>query len=368
MERKKIIIRASMVGILSNIFLAGFKAVVGLLSGSVAIIMDAVNNLSDVLSSVITIIGTYLGGKKADKEHPYGHGRSELLSSLVIAVIILYAGITALAESVKKIITPAELGYSGNTLLIISAAILVKILLGRYVRAVGEKVHSDSLISSGKDAMLDAVISASTLAAAVIYIMWGIRVEAWLGALISLLIIKSGIEMLREAISRILGERPDGSLTQGIREAISIFPDVFGVYDIVLHNYGPETVIGSLHIEVPDTLTILELDRLERRIQDAVYEKNNVILAGIGIYARNTGDPDAENIFENIRTMVMAREGLLQIHGFFLDKEKKQIRFDLVMDYSIADRKAEAETVQNLIESRYPEYSVLISIDADVAD
>ena len=161
--REKIIIRTSMVGIVTNLCLAGFKAVIGVLSNSIAIVLDAVNNFSDAGSSLITIIGTKLAGKKPDKEHPFGHGRIEYLSAMLIAVIILYAGVTSLVESVKQIITPEMPDYSRTSLMIIMVAVVVKIFLGRYVKKVGVKVKSSSLVNSGEDAILDAVISFSTL-------------------------------------------------------------------------------------------------------------------------------------------------------------------------------------------------------------
>ena len=169
MARGNIIVRTSIIGILANVFLAGFKAGVGILSNSIAIILDAVNNLSDALSSVITIVGTKLAGREADKKHPFGYGRIEYLSSLVIAMIVLYAGITSLTESVEKIIHPETPDYSVAALIIVAVAVFVKIGLGLFVKTTGEKVNSDSLINSGKDALLDSVISVSTLAAAGIF-------------------------------------------------------------------------------------------------------------------------------------------------------------------------------------------------------
>ena len=229
MNREKIIVRTGFIGILANVFLSGFKAVIGFVSGSIAITMDAVNNLSDALSSVITIISTKLANRRPDKKHPYGHGRIEYLSAMI--VIVLYAGITSLVESVKKIISPETPDYAPVALIIIAVAVVVKIVLGLYVRATGEKVNSDSLVASGKDALLDSVISASTLLAAAIFMIWHISLEAWLAAVISLIIIKAGVDMLREGVSSILGERAEGEVSKKIRNTVREFPEVLGVYD-----------------------------------------------------------------------------------------------------------------------------------------
>ena len=193
-NRDKTIIRTSMIGILANVFLAGFKAVIGLMTHSVAITLDAVNNISDAGSSLITIVGTKLAGKEPDKKHPFGYGRMEYLSAMVISLIVLYAGITSFTESVKKIIKPETPSYTSIAIVIVTVAVLVKIVLGAYVKKVGERVHSDSLVNSGQDATLDSVISAATVVAAVVYITTGLSLEAWLGAVISLIIIKSGVE------------------------------------------------------------------------------------------------------------------------------------------------------------------------------
>ena len=192
MDRGRVIFKTSIIGIIANAVLAGVKALIGLLSGSVAIVLDAVNNLSDALSSVITIIGQYLSGKVPDKKHPLGYGRAEYIASAVISVIIFYAGITSLVESVKKIINPTEADYSAVSLVIVGLAVIVKILLGLYVKKQGKLANSPALRDSGQDALNDAIISFSTLVAALVFVIFHISVEAYLGALISLVIIKSG--------------------------------------------------------------------------------------------------------------------------------------------------------------------------------
>ncbi|HBE15394.1 MAG TPA: cation transporter, partial [Ruminococcaceae bacterium] len=242
-NRQKIIVRTSIIGIVANIALAAFKAAVGLLANSISVTLDAVNNLSDALSSVITIIGAKLSVKPADKKHPLGYGRVEYLSSMIIALIILYAGISAGIESIKKIITPEAPDYSAVSLIIIAVAVVVKIVLGTYVSRVGKKVNSDSLAASGKDALMDSIISASVLVAAVIYLIWGISLEAYLGVVISLFIIKAGFDILRETISQILGERIDSEISQQIKAELCAYDGVNGAYDLILHSYGPDQLI-----------------------------------------------------------------------------------------------------------------------------
>ena len=230
--REKIIVQTGIIGIIVNLLLAGFKAVIGLLSGSIAIVMDAVNNTSDALSSLISIIGAKLASKEPDRKHPFGYGRIEYLSAMIISLIVLYAGITSFTESVKKIINPTTPDYSTASLVIVFAAVFVKIFLGKYVKGKGEQVNSDSLINSGKDALLDAVISTGTIIAALIFIFTDVSLEAWLGAIISLVIIKSGADMIKETISEILGEPGEISLITNIKKTIAAFPEVSGAYDL----------------------------------------------------------------------------------------------------------------------------------------
>ncbi|WP_330607328.1 cation diffusion facilitator family transporter [Mogibacterium diversum] len=265
-NRNRIIIKTSIIGIVANAILAGFKAVIGTATNSIAIVMDALNNLSDALSSIITIVGTRLAGKAPDRHHPLGHGRYEDLTAMVIAVIVLYAGITAFQESVKNILSPETPSYSNVSLIIVGAAVAVKLLLGRYVKSVGTKINSESLIASGSDALFDSIISISTLVAAGIYIVSGVSLEAYLGALIAVFIIKAGIDMLRENISKILGERADSRLTKEIKDTILEIDGISGAYDLLLHSYGPNTVIGEVHIEVPDTFTAATIDDMTRQI------------------------------------------------------------------------------------------------------
>ena len=368
MRRDQIIVRTSAIGILANLALAGFKAGVGVLSGSIAIVLDAVNNLSDAMSSMITIIGTKLAGRRPDKAHPFGHGRIEYLSAVIISVIVLYAGVTSLIESVKKIIAPVVPEYTAAGLAIIAVAVLVKLLLGRYVRGVGEKVHSSALTDSGRDAVLDSVISATTLVAALIFLVSGVSLEAWLGALIALVIVKSGVEMLGESLSEILGERPDPELSRAIKGTIAEFPGVHGAYDLVLHNYGPNLMIGSVHIEVDDVMTADRLDALQRDITQAIIGQYHVILAGIGVYSRNTRDDRAAEILNNVRRVAMSRDYVLQLHGFYIDAAAKVIRFDVIVDYAAPSAEAVRSEIAREVEALYPDYEVHVTLDVDISD
>lgn len=364
--RSTTIVKASFIGILTNILLVIFKASIGILTNSIAILLDAVNNLSDVLSSTVTIIGAKLSEKEADKEHPLGHGRIEYLSAMIVASIILYAGITSLIESIKKIISPATAEYTNISLIIMGVSIIVKILLGTYVKKIGQKVESQSLIASGKDALFDAVISTSVLATALIFMFYKISLEAYVGVLISVVIIRSGIEILKESTDDILGKRVDKALLKKIKKTICEDHNITGAYDLMLHNYGPQKYVGSVHIEIPDTMTADKIDILEREIVDNIFEKYGVFLAGISIYSINTKNPIITEMHLNILKMATSFEGVLQFHAFYVDLNQKTIRFDIVVDFSIPDKDELQMELKNRIKKEYPEYEVYIRIDMDI--
>ena len=368
LSREKTIIKTSIIGIIANVFLAGFKAVIGLMTNSIAIVLDAVNNISDAGRSLITIVGTKLAGREPEKKHPFGYGRIEYLSAMIISVIVLYAGITSFVESVKQIIHPETPEYNAVSLIIVAVAVVVKILLGRYVKSVGEKVNSDSLINSGEDATLDSIISASTLLAAGIFLIFHISLEAWLGAIISIVIIKSGIEMLRDTISQILGERNDQELAKGIHQTVTSFPDVQGAYDLVLNNYGPDTWNGSIHIEVPDTYSADQLDQLIREITMKVIQEHHVILTAIGVYSVNTQDAEVIEARERVRSIVLAHEHVRQIHGFYLIREQKTMRFDIVISFDAKDRRAVCNQVVADVQNAFPDYELQVAMDTDFAE
>lgn len=368
MSRETTIIRTSVIGIVANVFLAAFKAVVGILTNSIAIVLDAVNNISDAGSSLITIIGTKLAAREPDKKHPFGYGRIEYLSAMVISVIVLYAGVTSLTESVKQIIHPETPSYTTVSLIIVVVGVVVKIVLGRYVKSVGEKVNSDSLVNSGEDATLDSIISASTLVAAVIFLVFHISLEAWLGAVISVVIIKSGLEMLGDTISKLLGESNDVELAKAIKKTVVSFPGVRGAYDLVLNNYGPDTWTGSVHIEVPDTCSAAQLDQLIRDIQLAVYKEHNVILSAVGVYSINTRDEEVIMVQSRVKDIAFSHEYVTQVHGFYLIKEEKAMRFDIVVSFDAGDRMAVFNEVMADIKKEFPDYTFQTALDTDFTE
>ena len=362
MSRSAQIIRTSIVGIVTNVLLAAFKAIVGVISSSIAIVMDAVNNLSDALSSVITIIGTKLSQKPADRKHPFGYGRVEYFSAIIIAVIVLSAGVTSLIESIKKIFAPTKPNYTTATLIVIIVAIVVKILLGWYVKRQGNKLKSDALIASGSDALFDAIITLATLVSAGVMLIWHVSLDGILGILISLFIIHAGIGMLSSPINELLGSRISPELVAEIKKEVMAFKDVHGVFDLILHNYGPDVIIGSLHVNVYDTMTATEIHRLTRHITETIYERKGIILT-VGIYAIPTGDSKQAKTQALVMQALSAHQEVLQVHGYLFEEEEHRLSIDVVPSIGVKDEARLAKQLTDEIQSLLPNEQVTIIID-----
>ena len=337
MDRSSQIIRTSWVGIITNVFLAAFKAVVGILSSSVAIVMDAVNNLSDALSSVITIVGTKLSQRPADRQHPFGFGRIEYFSAIIIAVIVLSAGITSLIESVKKIFDPTEPNYTKGTLVIIVVAIVVKLVLGHYVKRKGEQLKSDALIASGSDALFDAVITLATLISAGVMLLWNVSLDGILG------------------------------LTDQIKEEVSSIEGVHGVFDLILHNYGPDVKIGSMHVNVYDTMSAHDIHGLTRKISTLMHERHGIIMT-VGIYAIATGENKQSELQSKVLRVFASHKEIIQVHGFYYSERDNFLSVDVIPDYTVHDDDALSRQLAAEIEPLVPGVRVAVVVEHNYSE
>ena len=367
MNREKKIIQTSFIGIIANLFLVAAKAVIGLLAHSVALISDAINNLSDSLSSIITIIGTKLAGKKPDKKHPYGHGRIEYLVSLIIGLIILAAGVLAIYESVKALIEKPQVDYSIVSLIVIALAVLVKVFIGLYYLKVAKQVNSEPLKASGKDALFDVLLSLATVVGIITSLVWHINIEGYIGIVIGLFILRTAIEVLHEGVSLIIGQRASQEEIDKIKHLVCSFPEVRGAYDLIINNYGEGKSIASIHIEVDDSLTAIQIHHLTRNISTKVYAETGTILT-VGIYATNETNKEVKEIKDFIYDLIEKEEGINQIHGFYLDEEKKLITFDLIFDFKYDNPQKKIAELIKILMDKYPEYTFYIIQDTDFSD
>ena len=367
MSREKKIIRTSFLGILGNIVLVIIKAIFGFLANSISIVLDAANNLSDALSSTITIIGTKLAHKKPDAKHPYGHGRVEYVTSMIISFIILFTGIVAIYEAIMTFIEPRETSYTTTTIIIVAIGIGVKIALGLYFKLMGKKLDSGALQGSGLDALFDALLSLGTLVGIITSILWKVKIEAYLGIVIGLFIIKSGVSLFRSALSSLIGERANSDITNGIKDMVCSHKEVLGAYDLIINNYGPQRAIGSIHIEVDDSLQAKDIHPLTRKITEEVFLRYGVILT-VGIYASNTSDEETKEIKLFLANLISEHQQIKQLHGFYMDKERMMISFDLIFDFSCPNIEEIKNELIGKLKEKFPQYDYYIVIDNDFSD
>lgn len=364
MERMKKIAKAGIMGIIVNVLLGVIKIVIGITSNSVAIISDAVNNFSDSISSVISIIATKLATKGATKKHPFGYGRIEYFSGAIISIIVIVSGIEFLQTSVEKILHPTVTEYSLVSLMILFIAIVAKIILGIYSKMVGNKYNSPALIATGKDALSDAIITGVTLIGAVITTILNINLDGGLGSLVSLFVVKAGIEMLWNILSKLLGERPEVELVRSIIKDIQEHEGILGAYDLVLNNYGPNQYLGMVNVEMEDKTTIRDAYAVIRSIQREVYYKYNLTLY-VGFYAVNTENEEIMAAEKRVKEILMKHPYILQIHAFTIRKESSFMSFDAVVDFECKDIRSLEQEIREKLTYEFDGYTIVMNLEKD---
>lgn len=363
--REKEIMKVSVVGIVANVFLAILKAYLGMISGSIAIVSDAINNITDSSSSLITIIGTRLAQRKPDREHPFGHGRLEYMTSLVIGVIVLITGAEMLINSVKNIISPTEVNYSTVVLIIMVFTIFIKILLGTYTQKKGEDLNSGALTASGIDAKNDALITGVALISALLYNFLDLSLDAYAGALISIFVIKTGLEVLRDTLKKILGERAEEGLAKSIYDMVEAEDEIISAHDLILNNYGPNTFIGSINVEIDHDERVGDIYPILHRLQMNVYKKLKIYLV-FGIYAIDSNSKLSREIWNILGDFRDTNQHCLGCHGVVIDEKNKEIYFDIVLDFD-CDRESVKDDITWKVQNSFPDYKVIVTVDLEFA-
>lgn len=361
--RTKNIINTSIIGIVVNICLVILKSIFGMMAGSIAMLLDALNNLTDVTSSVVTIIGLNWSKKQPDEEHPMGHGRIEYISAIIVSIIIIYAGASAGLESINKIFNPMNTDYRGYTIIMVIISIITKCILGSFVKKRGELNKSPALIASGQDAINDCIVSVAVLISALLSVFANIHIDAFIGLLISLWIMKSGFELFLEDLKDILGRRADRTLAKQIISYINSFDEVEDVHDLVLHNYGPDRFIGSVVIDVDENMTATNIYTISHYIKDDVLDAYNVILSAIGICVVSSTTKDMR---EEIIRRLEHIDGILQVHGIHIDNEKHLIDLDIIISFDDPYPDATLDHAYMHMAESFPEYTIDIHSDRDI--
>ncbi|MBR6776130.1 MAG: cation transporter [Clostridia bacterium] len=353
------------VGICFNVLLFIFKFLAGTLSGSISITADAFNNLSDAGTSVITLIGFKLSGTKPDSDHPFGHGRFEYITALVVAMIIILMGFELATESVKKIITPSDIEFSYVTIVILAVSVLVKLYMALYNRRIHKKINSPSLSATAADSLSDCVATSVILVSAVIFKLWSINIDAWCGLAVSAFILYNGFKAAKETISPLLGQPPEKEFVDKINAIVMAEECVLGIHDLVVHDYGPGRVMISLHAEVSANADMMEthdaVDNVERRLRqelncEAVIHMDPVL-----------EDDETTNHLRGIVAELVSTIGEgVSIHDFRVvtGPTHTNLIFDIVIPYELKmDKKTVTEKVNALISSIDGNYYPVFNID-----
>lgn len=331
-ERSRIITRVGTLSICLNILFAVIKFIIGTLSHSVAIITDAVNNATDSVSSAITVLGIKLAGHRPTKNHPLGFGEVEYLSTLTIGGIILITGYEFLRTSISRIMHPELTHVTALEIVIILGTILMKILIGRLDKKYGREYDSGSLIASGSDAYNDCFASALTILAALAAMIWKIDIDGWVGLIISLIIIWTGIESLREATNSILGTRPNEEVCKKVMKIVMSYPPIGKAYNLVLYNFGPTSVRGTMDVEIPYDVTMEKAFIAMNNAERAVFDELGIELT-LGAHAVNYLKPEYNELFEKIKEKILSVEDVEAIYGFNYEEQDDTIDFNVIVSF-----------------------------------
>ena len=365
-ERNRKISMVSGVGVGANIMLSVIKAIAGVWSGSAALISDAVNNLTDSASSLVTIIGTKLASKQPDEEHPFGHKRGEYLTSLAIGIIILMTGLQSLFHSAENIYYGTQPEFTTLTLGVIGFSILVKVFLSSYTIKVGKETYSGALAASGQDAKNDIYLSVGTLISSLLYMFAHINVDAWMGVIISLFVTRVGVLILMEISGKLLGQRIPDSLAAGIYQKVNSAPFILGSYDLVLNNYGPGKYIGSINVELDKDTTVGEVYPLLHHLQDEIGRIYHVYIV-FGFYAVHYEDPRSRAVVKGRNEFKEKHRECLNFHGVDIFQKNKCVYTDITLTYGCDREKLKTEA-EKLIEKTLPGYHAHITVDTEFSN
>ena len=363
-SREGIIAGTSGLGIVVNLLIAAVKVVLGVLASSIAIISEGINNASDALTSVLALVGTKLAGKKPDEKHPFGYGRIEYLTSLIIAVLILVTGTETLIGAVKRIFAPAEMDISHVALIAVALSAVVKFFLGVFTIKKGKQADSGALVAVGLDCRNDSFISVVTILSAVIFLVFHLSIDAYVGIFTSLLILKAGIEVLRDTISELLGRPGEAELAAQIYKEVRTTPGVLGAADMMLHNYGPEAYSGSVNIEIDHDRSVGEVYQVIHDLQLRIMHEHNVTMV-FGIYAVDQDHEQVCQIRKSVASFVRETEHVKSFHAIYLAPDSDKLYCDLVVDYQLKDWEKLRESFLSYMASAYPDYEVELTIETE---
>lgn len=335
-SRDGIITATSGLGIAVNLLIAALKVVVGTLASSIAIVSEGVNNASDAATSVLTLVGTKLAGKHPDEDHPFGYGRIEYLTSLIISVLILITGFEMLTSSVKLVFHPEELSISTLSLVVVAVSAVIKFFLGLYTMKMGKKASSGALEAVGIDCRNDSFFSVVTILSALVFLLFHLNVDAYVGIFTSFIILKAGLEVLKDTVSDLLGRPGEKELASKLYKEIRSTEGILNAADMMLHNYGPDAYSGSVNIEVDHSKSVGEVYEFLHDLQLRIMHEHHVTMV-FGIYAVDNDHDYIKALRKTIGQYVKNTDHVKSFHAVYLDPNSNKLYCDLIVDYALRD-------------------------------
>ncbi|MCQ2540957.1 MAG: cation diffusion facilitator family transporter [Lachnospiraceae bacterium] len=363
-SREGIITTTSWLGILTNLLVASVKIIIGALASSIAIVSEGVNNAADVFSSVITLVGTKLATKHPDEKHPFGYGRIEYLTGLVISVLILVTGIEMLSNSINLIFHPEELNISYFSLAIVFVSAIVKFVLGKYTIKQGKKADSSALEGVGVDSCNDSYASIITIVAALVFLIFHFSIDAFAGVITSLLIVKAGFDILKDTLGEIVGRPGDEELAKKLFNEIIKTEGIIGAADMMLHNYGPDAWSGSINVEIDHKESVGELYQRIHNLQLRIMREYHVVMV-FGIYAVDNDNEYVKELRSNIGKFVLDEKDVKSFHAVYIEPDTNKIYCDLVVTYDLRDWDDLRVKFIDYIKALYPEKELELTIETE---
>ena len=363
---------AGWVGIVCNILLCAFKMTIGLLSGSLSIAADGVNNLSDASSNIISLIGFKLGSRPPDPEHPYGHARYEYLAGLVVAVMIMVIGVNIGITSIKKIRNPEEVAYSGIVVIVLVISILIKIWMAFFQKKIGHRITSETLIATSADSRNDVITTSAVLIASVVEHYTGLSLDGWMGLAVAVFIRWSGVTIVKDTLDPILGKAPSPEFVRHIQEKILSYEGVLGAHDLMIHDYGPGRLFASVHVEMAAEKSPLDSHRIIDKMEKDIFEEEGmelVIHYDPVVTSESCWDEEEAEQFEmrNYLTRVVTQINAdFSVHDVRIEEEGqiRKVYFDCMIpqDFPQTDRDVRHQ-IRDMVQSEHEELQCVITID-----
>ena len=358
------------VGIAVNILLFLTKLFVGIIASSIAIMADAFNNLSDAASSIITIVGFKLSKKPADAEHPFGHGRIEYVSALIVAFMVMLVGFQFLKSSFEKILNPEPITFETIPFILLIISVLLKVWLSRFNKTVGEKINSSALKAASVDALGDVVTSSAVALSFLASKFISFPIDGYLGAFVAIFILISGVQLVKETINPLLGEAPDKELVEQIKNMVLSYENIIGVHDLIIHNYGPGRCMASIHAEIPSNIGVMEIHEIIDAAEREISKKLNIYLV-IHMDPICLTTQEINGTYSEVLKIIEYNPLIKSMHDFRIvgQGEKKNLIFDIVVNpeklKKIMSQEKLKEDITNSIKKIHPEYECIITIDND---